>query len=586
MKSSEKLNASIIIRILIAAVALVPGSHALIAQTIPGPQPTICTRACWGARAPACQPGNITSLTRAVVHHTAGPSDWTTDYEGGKSRVRGIQNYHIDSAGFCDISYHFLVNAAGHIYEGRQGAMTGLPKSYHDCCNVNSFGFNVMGYYHPPYNHTFTTASQNALMDVIAWRMPSGWTPYGSGTYCTSTVGKLDGHRKVVESCGPTSCPGDGIYNSFVTANYNGGPIRTGVAARRSGGGGGGVNGHINPTVAMNSNGRQELFAVGMDGALYHTYQTSPNAGWSSWLSMGGTWAQNVSPAVGRNTDGRMEVFVIGSTGQMYNSYQQTAGSSTSWTGWASRGGSFAAYATVACGVNQDGRLELFAIGTGGDLQHNYQTGNGNWSGWSSLGGSWAQNACVRTHNNLDGRMEIFVIGNTGQMYHNYQSAPNGGWVGWSSFGGSFNQASRFAAGRNSDGRLELFAISTGGDLQHLYQTSANGNWYGWSSLGGNWSQDAQPVCALSSDGRLEVFVIGQTGNFYQNYFNGSAWTGWTTLGGSFSQDIRPCIGSNQDGRLELFTTGPGGDMVHDWQNTLGAGSSWSGWYTLGGSWN
>src|SRR5687767_13339782 len=117
------------------AIALLVGASAVMtdsqtnAQTTPAAQPGICVRACWGARAPACQPGNIAALTRAIVHHTAGTGDWTTDYEGGKSRVRGIQNYHIDSAGFCDISYHFLVNAGGHIYEGRQGAMTGLPRS-------------------------------------------------------------------------------------------------------------------------------------------------------------------------------------------------------------------------------------------------------------------------------------------------------------------------------------------------------------------------------------------------------------------------------------------------------------------------
>src|SRR5687768_6285404 len=74
----------------------------LKAQTTPAPMPGICNRACWGARAPACQPGNISALTRAIVHHTAGTGDWTTDYEASKGKIRTIQNGHIDVRGFCD----------------------------------------------------------------------------------------------------------------------------------------------------------------------------------------------------------------------------------------------------------------------------------------------------------------------------------------------------------------------------------------------------------------------------------------------------------------------------------------------------
>ncbi len=349
---------------------------------------------------------------------------------------------------------------------------------------------------------------------------------------------------------------------------------------------GGAVNGHINPCVAKNSDGRQELFAVGKDGQLYHMYQTTANAGWSGWVSMGGSWAQNVSPAVARNSNGTLEIFVIGTTGQMYHSYQQTAGSSSSWTGWASLGGSFAQYATVACGVNADGRLEVFAVGTGSDLQHAYQQTTSGWSAFSSLGGSWSQTACVRTGNNLDGRQEVFVIGGTGEMYHNYQTSPNAGWVGWSSLGGSWGQSSRFAVARNSDGRLELFAIAGGGDLQHAYQTAANGAWWGWASLGGSWNQASQPVAAINADGRVVVAVIGSTGNFYEQYQLANGWSGWVNLGGTFSYDIRPCIGSNLDGRLELFTTGQAGDMVHAYQNSAVSTSSWTGWPSLGGSWN
>ncbi|MFN7138732.1 MAG: N-acetylmuramoyl-L-alanine amidase [Limisphaerales bacterium] len=206
----------------------------LAAQTNPAPQPGICTRACWGARNSNCS-GTMGALNRAIIHHTAGASDYTTDFETGKAKVRGIQNYHMNNHGWCDVGYHFLVSAGGHIYEGRKNSMTGLPTGAHDGNNVNSFGFNLMGNYadfseNGGANQIPTSAGLNALYDVIAWRMPAGWSPYGAGTYNGNTVGFLDGHRRVKA----TACPGNNIYNVHITTNTSGGNARHGVASRRS----------------------------------------------------------------------------------------------------------------------------------------------------------------------------------------------------------------------------------------------------------------------------------------------------------------------------------------------------------------
>ena len=83
----------------------------------------------------------------------------------------------------------------------------------------------------------------------------------------------------------------------------------------------------------------------------------------------------------------------------------------------------------VKVAVNKDGHLELFAIGAGGDLQHNWQDPNspGGWSGWKGLGGSglkdvtgWAMNT--------SGRLEVFCVSGAGAYFHTYQLA-TGGWA-------------------------------------------------------------------------------------------------------------------------------------------------------------
>jgi hypothetical protein len=92
------------------------------------------SRSQWGARAPR---GNMTPLkgtwSRITVHHSA---EGTSDPKGGSfedsaETLRLIQKFHMDDPGhrWGDIGYHFLVDGAGRIFEGRelrwQGAHAG-----------------------------------------------------------------------------------------------------------------------------------------------------------------------------------------------------------------------------------------------------------------------------------------------------------------------------------------------------------------------------------------------------------------------------------------------------------------------------
>ncbi|MGI8905641.1 MAG: N-acetylmuramoyl-L-alanine amidase [Candidatus Sumerlaeaceae bacterium] len=188
-------------------------------------QPSICARPCWGARAPSGTISQMSSLNRAIVHHTAGNEFNTSGYEASKANVRAIQNLHMDTNGWTDIGYHYLVDKFGYIFEGRSGAQGSLPRGAHDGTNTNSFGFNCMGYFHPTVNNVPTAAMLDSLYNVIAWRMPGGWQPYGSpGTYgpLGNSVGYVDSHRRVKA----TACPGDNIHNPYIGNDVNSGTIR------------------------------------------------------------------------------------------------------------------------------------------------------------------------------------------------------------------------------------------------------------------------------------------------------------------------------------------------------------------------
>lgn len=83
----------------------------------------------------------------------------------------------------------------------------------------------------------------------------------------------------------------------------------------------------------------------------------------------------------------------------------------------------------VAVGQNQDGRLEIFYVGTNSKLYHNWQTlPNGNWRGETPFPGDSAKQVAVGK--NADGRLEIFYVGTNSKLYHDWQLVPNGNWRG------------------------------------------------------------------------------------------------------------------------------------------------------------
>ena len=223
---------------------------------------------------------------------------------------------------------------------------------------------------------------------------------------------------------------------------------------------------------------------------------------WFGQRSLGGA-AKELS--IGSNSDGRLELFYIGIDDNLYHNFQTTPSG-----GWYGESPFSGAAKKIVIGSNSDGRLELFYIGTDNNLYHNWQTTpNGGWFGERPFGGAAKE---LAISSNGDGRLELFYVGIDDNLYHNFQTTPNGGWFGESPFGGA---AKKIVIGSNSDGRLELLYIGTDNNLYHNWQTTLNGGWFGQRSFGGAAKRIA---IGSNSDGRLELFYIGTDNNLY--YYN------------------------------------------------------------------
>ncbi|MFJ2776318.1 peptidoglycan recognition protein [Kitasatospora sp. NPDC087315] len=203
------------------------GADAATAQVLPGspadghqaPRPTVVTRAGWGADESLREEGFVyTGPVRAVfVHHTATATEY--DCADAPRVIRALYQYHVQSNGWRDIGYNFLVDRCGTVYEGRAGGV-GLPvRGAHTLgFNTDSAGVAAIG--------TFTTdVPPEPLLDGIArtaaWKLgltgqdaagrvqlvsASSASRYPKGS--KADFDAVSGHRDGFN----TECPGSVLY--------------------------------------------------------------------------------------------------------------------------------------------------------------------------------------------------------------------------------------------------------------------------------------------------------------------------------------------------------------------------------------
>lgn len=155
----------------------------------------ICKEA-WGAL-PVAGEFLYHEIGQITVHHTAVVLESNADAPG---RVRQHQQFH-QSRGWPDIAYHFIIDAAGNVYEGRPIDTVGDTGTDYDptghlliCCEGE-------------FNQQEVTARQYAsLVQMVAW---------GAAEFEVDPD-TVRGHRDLAA----TSCPGDNLYTKIADGSF------------------------------------------------------------------------------------------------------------------------------------------------------------------------------------------------------------------------------------------------------------------------------------------------------------------------------------------------------------------------------
>ncbi|MCX5333618.1 N-acetylmuramoyl-L-alanine amidase [Streptomyces sp. NBC_00140] len=189
-----------------------------------GPRPRIVTRRGWGANESLRERTFVYTkkVKAAFVHHTATGNSYKCSQ--APSVIRGIYRYHVQSMGWRDIGYNFLVDKCGKIYEGRAGGVAKPVLGAHTLgFNTNSMGIAVLG----SFGSTRPKAAAvRGIARLTAWKLglyganPSGKTYLKSGGGNLYGKGKkvrlnvISGHRDGFS----TACPGKELYRKLGSA--------------------------------------------------------------------------------------------------------------------------------------------------------------------------------------------------------------------------------------------------------------------------------------------------------------------------------------------------------------------------------
>jgi N-acetylmuramoyl-L-alanine amidase-like protein len=177
-----------------------PGAAAR-AVTRPRPTPTrpvaatsgppgILPRSWWTRSGPIRSKVNpMGSVSRITVHHEGSDPVWFTDVRTTRAHLERVRSAHTGaSRRWGDIGYHYIIDRAGRVIEGRAVAYQGAHVSKQ---NEHNVGVMLLGNFEKQSpSPAQLTSLQNTLRHLMArYRVP---------------VGRVYTHREL----GPTVCPG------------------------------------------------------------------------------------------------------------------------------------------------------------------------------------------------------------------------------------------------------------------------------------------------------------------------------------------------------------------------------------------
>jgi uncharacterized protein (TIGR03382 family) len=166
-------------------------------------------RSAWNARANGGCSSN-TNKDWITVHHSVSALQANGARSDHAAAVRGIQAYHMDGRGYCDMGYHFAATADGTVWEGREARFLGAHTGSH---NTNNAGIVFIGCFHPTSDCNGLGGTQPTQAQLNGGGAAIGRIAAHYGI--TINANNVIGHRDNPDQ--GTACPGDDLHDLLPT---------------------------------------------------------------------------------------------------------------------------------------------------------------------------------------------------------------------------------------------------------------------------------------------------------------------------------------------------------------------------------
>jgi len=156
-----------------AAPVEVPVPEAAPEEVIPG-APTILARSTWSKQAPITpRLEAMGAITRLTIHHEGMDAERFATQQDVIDQLRKIQTEHERRMHAGDIGYHYIVDCAGRVWEGRQLKYQGAHAGNGDA-NRGNIGIVLMGNFEIQKPTAAQIASMKNLVNylMVKYRIP------------------------------------------------------------------------------------------------------------------------------------------------------------------------------------------------------------------------------------------------------------------------------------------------------------------------------------------------------------------------------------------------------------------------------
>ncbi len=165
--------------------------------------PGMLPRAWWTKYGPnGAKLNPMAGVNRITVHHEGHTPVWFTDDRSSRERMEQVRGVHTRDRKWADIGYHYIIDRAGRVIEGRSVAYQGAHVSQQ---NEHNVGVMLLGNFEQqaPSQQQLISLQTTLRFLMAKYRVPTG---------------RVYTHREL----GPTVCPGRNLQPRVASLRTSG----------------------------------------------------------------------------------------------------------------------------------------------------------------------------------------------------------------------------------------------------------------------------------------------------------------------------------------------------------------------------